>query len=152
MVKRWNLAIGIPDIAMLIGDDAFTATMRRFFAMPMFILAAKVCPENVEATLFAMLMALSNFGSSVAEFIGVTLLEAFGVVDQNYDHFDDALIAKTCCRFAVIGIIPFLVPDLKPTDPIPLFEENASAKAAAENASGKENTEAEDGQAATSTE
>jgi len=157
MVKRWNLAIGIPDIAMLIGDDAFTATMRRFFAMPMFILAAKVCPENVEATLFAMLMALSNFGSSVAQFIGVSLLEVFGVVNQNYDHYSLAIIVKTCFRFAVIGIIPLLVPDLKPTDPIPLLEEKASAKAAAENASAKnasanENTNAEEGQAATSTE
>jgi len=152
MVKRWNLAIGIPDIAMLIGDDAFTSTMSRFFAMPMFILAAKVCPENAEATLFAMLMALSNFGNSVAQFIGVSLLEAFGVVNQNYDHYSLAVIVKTCFRFAVIGIIPLLVPDLKPTDPIPLLEEKASAKAAAENASAKENTNAEEGQAATSTE
>uniref|UniRef100_A0A7S1QXS1 Uncharacterized protein n=1 Tax=Alexandrium catenella TaxID=2925 RepID=A0A7S1QXS1_ALECA len=126
LVKRWNLAIGIPDIVMLIGDDALTVTMRRFFAMPMFILAAKVCPENVEATLFAMLMALSNFGGTVAEFIGVSMLEAFEVVDGNFDRLDDVILAKSFCRLLPLVIIPILVPNLKPSDPI-IIDNNPEA-------------------------
>jgi len=122
LVRRWNLAIGIPDIVMLIGDDAFTVTMRRFFVMPMFVLAAKVCPENVEATLFAMLMALSNFGSTVSEFLGVSLLEVFGVVDGNFDHLSDVILSRTLCRLLPIVLIPILVPNLKPSDPISLEE------------------------------
>lgn len=122
LVKRWNLAIGIPDIVMLIGDDALTVTMRRFFVMPMFILAAKVCPTSVEATLFAMLMALSNFGATVSEFLGVSMLEAFGVVDGNFDRLSDVILAKSFCRILPILIVPLLVPNLKPSDPI--IEEN----------------------------
>merc|ERR1712007_273602 len=107
LLKRWNLSVGIPDSWMLIGDEAFTECMRRFFTMPMFVMASKVCPEGVEGTLFAMLMALSNFGASIGQFLGTTLLEALDV--QNcYDvgggdrigcpNLDEVVLLKSFCR------------------------------------------------------
>eukprot|EP00411_Alexandrium_monilatum_P081921 CAMPEP_0175607870 /NCGR_PEP_ID=MMETSP0096-20121207/61450_1 /TAXON_ID=311494 /ORGANISM="Alexandrium monilatum, Strain CCMP3105" /LENGTH=390 /DNA_ID=CAMNT_0016912737 /DNA_START=1 /DNA_END=1170 /DNA_ORIENTATION=- len=141
LVKRWNLVVGIPDIVMLIGDDAFTVTMRRFFAMPMFILAAKVCPESVEATLFAMLMALSNFGSTVADFLGVSMLEAFGVVGSNFDRLGDVILAKSFCRLLPMLLIPLLVPNLRPNDPIDIEADSSEAGAEAKR---KEEEEAAD--------
>lgn len=124
MVKRWNLAVGIPDIVMLISDDMFATIMSRFFVMPMFILAAKVCPDNVEGTLFALLMALSNLGGDVSDFFGVWMIEAFGVVKDeitgviDYEGLPNLVLVKSAFRGLSIFLIPLLVPNLTPNDPI----------------------------------
>eukprot|EP00418_Pyrodinium_bahamense_P063365 CAMPEP_0179087468 /NCGR_PEP_ID=MMETSP0796-20121207/39744_1 /TAXON_ID=73915 /ORGANISM="Pyrodinium bahamense, Strain pbaha01" /LENGTH=538 /DNA_ID=CAMNT_0020784977 /DNA_START=21 /DNA_END=1637 /DNA_ORIENTATION=+ len=130
LVKRWNLAIGIPDIVMLIGDDAFSSTMRKFVMIPMFILASKVCPQSIEATLFAMLMALSNFGGTVGDFFGVSMLEAFGVVHGDFENLADVVLAKSLCRFLPMVLVPFLVPNLRPTDSILIDGEAGSVQGA----------------------
>jgi len=137
MVRRWHLSLGIPDHIFLLGDEAFTECMRRFFVMPMLVLAAKVCPKDTEATLFAMLMAFSNFGSSIGQFLGSTLLEFLGVVDCYADmaleapralseeeyvkkgcgNLDKAILVKALCRALPLLIIPILVPDGTPDGP-----------------------------------
>jgi len=119
LVKRWNRDyLGIPDIVFIMGDDAVTTCMSRFFVMPLFVLASKVCPDNVEATLFALLMALSNFGSSIGTFFGVSLCEAFGIVGDNFDRLPEAVVAKSLFRLLPIPLIFLLVPNLSPNDPI----------------------------------
>eukprot|EP00929_Paragymnodinium_shiwhaense_P026668 TRINITY_DN15807_c0_g1_i3.p1 TRINITY_DN15807_c0_g1~~TRINITY_DN15807_c0_g1_i3.p1 ORF type:complete len:444 (+),score=42.89 TRINITY_DN15807_c0_g1_i3:749-2080(+) len=122
LVMRWNLLIGLPDVLMLIGDDAVTNVMSRFCSMPMFVLASKVCPDSVEATLFALLMSLANFGGNVANLFGVSLLEFSGVVDGNYDNFPAVIIMKSVFRLLPLLIIPILVPNLTPNDPIDPIE------------------------------
>jgi hypothetical protein len=42
LVKRWNLLVGIPDEVLVLGDCALTPMARRFYVMPLYILAAKV--------------------------------------------------------------------------------------------------------------
>jgi hypothetical protein len=42
LVKRWNLSVGIPDEIMILGDSALSPMARRFYIMPLYILAAKV--------------------------------------------------------------------------------------------------------------
>eukprot|EP00401_Gymnodinium_catenatum_P075175 CAMPEP_0117508248 /NCGR_PEP_ID=MMETSP0784-20121206/26850_1 /TAXON_ID=39447 /ORGANISM="" /LENGTH=577 /DNA_ID=CAMNT_0005303795 /DNA_START=104 /DNA_END=1837 /DNA_ORIENTATION=+ len=119
LVKRWNLMVGIPDFIFIAGDDTLATIFSRFFAMPMLVLASKVCPDNIEATLFALLMALSNFGSAVSNYFGVTLCEVFGVVGDSFDHLPEVVIAKSLCRLLPIPLIFLLVPNLTPSDPIP---------------------------------
>jgi hypothetical protein len=126
LVKRWNLLLGIPDLFFMIGDDTFSAIMGRFFSMPMMVLAAKVCPDNIEATLFALLMALSNLGYAVSSFFGVTLCEVFGVVGDNFDNLPEAVIAKSLFRLLAIPLIFLLVPNLTPLDPIPAADSTAT--------------------------
>ena len=45
LVKRWNLRLGIPDEIMILGDSALSPMARRFYIMPLYILAAKVSHE-----------------------------------------------------------------------------------------------------------
>jgi hypothetical protein len=54
--------------------------MNRLVTMPMFVMAARLCPPDVEATLFALLMGLSNFGDDVGAYVGAAILQAFGGV------------------------------------------------------------------------
>lgn len=124
LVKRWNLSIGIPDEVMILGDSALSPMARRFYIMPLFILAAKVCPEGAEATVFSLLTALSNFGSSISVYSGSLVLYYFDVKDGNYQNLVTVILIKCCCRLLPIFLIPFLIPDDSPypsndTPPLP---------------------------------
>ena len=55
-VLRLHLHLGISDRIFAIGDNAVAPIARRFYTMPMFVLAAKLCPPGMEATLFASIM------------------------------------------------------------------------------------------------
>lgn len=46
--------------------------------LPFLVLAARICPDHVEATLFATIMAISNVGGDVAHFWGAALLDWLG--------------------------------------------------------------------------
>ncbi|GAB5033212.1 major facilitator superfamily protein isoform 2 [Nannochloropsis oceanica] len=118
LVKRLNLRVGISDKAFVLGDEALVPILRRFSAMPFFVLAAKVCPERCEATLFALLMALSNFGGDVGSYIGVGVLKAFHVHRGDYSELSNVVLVKTMCRFIPVFLIPLLIPDASPADEI----------------------------------
>jgi hypothetical protein len=106
--------VGYPDDFMLIGDLTLYPMVRRFVMMPIFVLASKVCPDGAEATIYAMLMALSNFGNTVGIYFGSFLVVSFGVTDTNYDNFVWVIVVKSLCRLIPIISIPFLIPDGAP--------------------------------------
>jgi hypothetical protein len=116
IVSRWNTLVGYPDAAMLLGDLTLYPMVRRMVMMPMFVLASRVCPDGAEATLYAMLMALSNFGNTVAIYNGSFLVVLFGVDDDNYDNFVWVVVVKSLCRLLPILFIPWLIPDGAPQE------------------------------------
>ena len=63
-VLRWNISLGISDKVFAFGDEMILPLIKRLNTMPLFILAAKLCPEGVEAALFAVNMGLSSKGPS----------------------------------------------------------------------------------------
>ena len=50
--------------------------------MPILVLAARLCPEGVEATLFATLMSILNAGSFMGSAMGAGLTSALGVTSN----------------------------------------------------------------------
>ena len=85
--------------------------------MPLYIIAAKVCPEGAEATVFAMLTALGNFGTAVSSYVGASLLIIFNVNSENYDNLKWIICVKMICRSVTLCLVPFLVPVGCPNDP-----------------------------------
>ena len=116
IVMRWNLAVGIPDKLLALGDSALSPVARRLFALPMLILAAKVCPAGAEATLFAMMMSLSNFGSAVSVYLGALLLLVLGIQGGDYRNLVWAITIKSCCRLLPLLMVPLLIPAGSPSD------------------------------------
>lgn len=116
LVKRWNLALGVPDEVLVLGDCALSPMARRFYIMPLYILAAKVCPPGAEATVFAILTALGNFGSSMSAYSGSLVLQWFDVRDGSYDGLVSVLVIKCLSRLLPLLLIPVLVPRGAPCD------------------------------------
>ena len=73
--------------------------------MPILVLAARLCPEGVEATLFATLMSVLNGGASLGSALGAGLTSVLGVTSDNFDRLF-TLVA--ICNIAMLLPAPFL--------------------------------------------
>ena len=79
LVTGASRAAGIPDAAFLLADTAVLAALGQAAFLPVLVLAARVCPPGVEATLFAALMSVLNAGSAVGSAGGGALTAVLGV-------------------------------------------------------------------------
>jgi len=115
LVMRWNVALGIPDKAFMIGDEVLGDLVRRMNTMPLFVLAAATCPPGVEATLFAMNMGLSNFGGTLGSYTGIGIMWALGgVKSPEYENLATFVVIRSLFRLLPVVLIPFFVPNGTP--------------------------------------
>lgn len=73
--------------------------------MPVLVLAARLCPPGIEATLFATLMSISNGANVVGGLLGATLTRVLGVTSTNFTNLALLLII---CNFSAALCLPFL--------------------------------------------
>ena len=117
IVSRVNIEVGIPDqIVVLVSDSTLSPMMQRLVYIPMFVMAARVCPLGAEATVFAMFMSLANFGSSIAIYSGSFLVFVLGITDENFDNLIYLVIIRSFARLIPIPVIMWLVPDGTPQE------------------------------------
>lgn len=82
--------------------------------MPILVLAARICPEGMEATLFATLMSIFNGGSLVGGLVGAALTHLFGITK---DRFDNLVTLVILCNLSsllplpLLGLLPEESPD-----------------------------------------
>ena len=114
---RINLRLGLPDVMFAFGEEVFIDAVDALSNQPFFIFAAKLCPNGVEASMFALFMGLSNFGSDAGQYLGASLLKSFGnPVEPEFEGMVPYLMCKSLMRALPILLIPFLVPGGTPAD------------------------------------
>lgn len=86
LISHANRAIGIPDGAFVFGDDVALAILGQVAFLPTLVLAARICPRNVEAVLFATLMSIFNGASTVGTEVGAALTKWLGVTENNFEN------------------------------------------------------------------
>jgi len=101
LVTRLNVALGIPDRLFALTDAAVLTVLGQVSFMPTLVLAARLCPPDVEASLFAALMSVYNASGVVANESGAALTAALGVSEGHYDNL--ALLVGVCC---FLGVLP----------------------------------------------
>jgi hypothetical protein len=79
--------------------------------MPILVLAARLCPPGVEATLFATLMSISNGGAVLGGLTGAALTQLLGVTSENFQNLALLLVL---CNVSSLLPLPFL--GLLPTE------------------------------------
>lgn len=93
--------------------------------MPVLVLAARLCPEGMEATLFATLMSVSNGGSVLGGLFGAGLTQVLGITK---DRFDSLALLIIICNFSSLLPLPLLhllpnhnpLPNPKPKEDVPV--------------------------------
>ncbi|WP_448599072.1 folate/biopterin family MFS transporter [Thermoleptolyngbya sp.] len=86
LVTHANRAIGIDDHWFSLGDSLILTVMGQIAYMPVLILAARLCPPGVEATLFALLMSVTNLAALVSYELGAGLMHWLGVTEDNFSN------------------------------------------------------------------
>lgn len=82
--------------------------------MPVLVLAAKLCPEGVEATLFATLMSICNGGGVVGGLMGAGLTQLFGVTRDSFENLAPLIILcnlSSLLPLPLLGLLPHYAPD-----------------------------------------
>lgn len=79
--------------------------------LPLFKLAARIIPQSVEATLFALVASFMNVGLMVAVHGGGLLTQAFGVgVEGDYGNLDKLIMTATLLPLVLLLLL-WLVPE-----------------------------------------
>ncbi|UWU50490.1 folate/biopterin transporter [Limnospira platensis C1] len=85
LVTHTNRALGIDDHWFSLGDSLILTVAGEIAYMPVLVLAARLCPPGVEATLFALLMSISNLSRLLSHESGALLTHLLGVTETNFD-------------------------------------------------------------------
>ncbi|MDY6939883.1 MAG: folate/biopterin family MFS transporter [Cyanobacteriota bacterium] len=86
LVTHANRAIGIDDRWFSLGDSLVLTVMGQIAFMPVLVLAARLCPKGVEATLFALLMSVTNLAGMVSHELGAVLMHWMEITPTNFDN------------------------------------------------------------------
>ncbi|KAI9139222.1 folate-biopterin transporter [Paraphysoderma sedebokerense] len=111
LIQRWNVAIGIPDYAFLLLTSCVDSVISRLNSMPFLVLAAQVCPPDMEATFFALLMSLSNLtAGQLPALWSKPVLDAYKVRKGNFVHFDKVNLINMA-----LSVLPLFLVWMLPT-------------------------------------
>ncbi|XP_073301271.1 folate-biopterin transporter 1, chloroplastic-like [Primulina huaijiensis] len=114
LVTGLNRQFGISDEWFAIGDSLILTVLGQASFMPVLVLAAKLCPEGVEATLFATLMSICNGGSVVGGLMGAGLTQLFGVTKDSFENLAPLIILcnlSSLLPLPLLGLLPQDAPD-----------------------------------------
>jgi folate/biopterin transporter len=84
LVTHTNRALGIDDRWFSLGDSLVLTVMGQIAYMPVLVLAARLCPEGVEATFFALLMSVVNLAGLVSYETGAVMMHWLGITEHNF--------------------------------------------------------------------
>jgi membrane protein implicated in regulation of membrane protease activity len=122
IVLRLNVSVGVPDKAFYIfGNAIIENTVRMLYWIPSSAIISKVCPKNMEATTYAFLAGISNFGSMTSSMLGALIFKTAGittVVGQcNFDALWWLILAFHILLPVCTGIgASFLIPNKNQTE------------------------------------
>ncbi|KAJ4722487.1 Folate-biopterin transporter 1, chloroplastic [Melia azedarach] len=109
LVTGLNRKFGISDEWFAIGDSLILSVLGQASFMPVLVLAARLCPEGMEATLFATLMSISNGGSVLGGLIGAGLTQLFGITKDKFDNLAALIILcnlSSLLPLPLLGLLP----------------------------------------------
>lgn len=111
LVTRANLRLGIPDPAFVLTDRALLAALHELGHMPLLVLAARICPEGIEATMFAAVMSVSNLAGLVSSLLNAACVRALGITSRDFWGLP-ALVVLCSLMHALPVPLLRLVPDV----------------------------------------
>ena len=86
LVTHANRSLGIDDQWFSIGDSLILTVIGQIAYMPVLVLSARLCPRGVEATLFAVLMSVTNLAGIISYEGGAILTHWLSITDRNFDN------------------------------------------------------------------
>ena len=86
-ISRLNLEYGISDKIFTIANTFVIELGGELNSLPLLVLACRICPKNIEATVFAVMVAVNNLSSLLAGELGALLVQLLGIKESNFDNY-----------------------------------------------------------------
>jgi folate/biopterin transporter len=110
LVTGFNRQFGISDKMFCLTGNLLIQVFAELNIIPVLVLACRLCPKNVEGTMYALLMAILNLGSMISNELGAFNTWALGITETNFTNlWILILIASltTVLPLPFIGMIDF---------------------------------------------
>ncbi|XP_063933323.1 uncharacterized protein LOC135145155 [Zophobas morio] len=90
IVKRWNKALGISDKLMyMLGYNVVYRVVMMFDFLAGVVLTSKLCPKNLESTVYALLAGFQNYGNSLSRSLGIFFIDLLHIRTVSPCNFDN---------------------------------------------------------------
>ena len=66
LLERYNLKLGIPDKVFALFDSFIIHLLKEINLLPILVLGCKICPKNIEATMYAFITTVINLGNLIS--------------------------------------------------------------------------------------
>ncbi|XP_020579692.1 folate-biopterin transporter 1, chloroplastic isoform X2 [Phalaenopsis equestris] len=119
LVTGLNREFGISDQWFAIGDSLIITVLSQASFMPVLVLAARLCPAGMEATLFATLMSISNGGSVSGGLMGAGLTQLLGITKDSFTNLSLLIILcnlSSLLPLPLLTLLPADMPEEKRSD------------------------------------
>ncbi len=111
LVYGWYTFFGVSPQFFALADTAVGGALQEIGFLPLLVLAARLCPKGIEATMFAFLASIMNIGLAVSDLGGAWLTTFFHV---------HAAISSAPADYANLGIVMWIA-ILSSVLPLPLL-------------------------------
>ncbi|MBS3026956.1 MAG: folate/biopterin family MFS transporter [Dolichospermum sp. DET50] len=108
LVTHTNRLLGIDDHWFSLGDSLILTVIGKVVFMPVLVLSTRLCPPGIEATFFAVLMSVMNFGGTVSYWIGSLMMKWLGITEYQFDSLWLLIIITNCTSLIPILFIKWL--------------------------------------------
>jgi MFS family permease len=126
LLQLLNTVAAVPDLILTLGLHDSLGIPAQVFApigiaafwfawqlkvLPVYTLAARICPSGVEATLMALISATNDVGGTVARYLGAFLTSILGITDVDFGNAWLLFLLRI-----VLTALPIIVVPLVPSE------------------------------------
>ena len=104
IVYQVNIRVGISNLVFAAIDTFVIDLGNEFASLPLLVMACRICPKDIEATIFAVFVSVLNLGVFVSQEIGALIVSTLGIKRDNFDNLDIAVLIN-----AASHLIPFTI-------------------------------------------
>lgn len=113
IVTGYNESLGISNMVLAMADSIILSLLGQFLLLPSVVLAAKICPDGVEGSLYATLMSISNFAGVISSEWGSILADMYGVNKNNFGNFWKLIVLCNIIDLIPIASVALVKDDVK---------------------------------------
>jgi len=117
LVYHLNRDWGIDDRWFSLGDSVILTVAGQIAFMPILVLAARLCPQGIEATLFALLMSILNLAGGLSHELGSVLMHGLGVSEQDFSSLGSLVLITNLSSLLPLPFLGWLPADLEQIKP-----------------------------------
>ena len=85
-ITRYNLIWGITDDNFALVANFFIHLTLKLNIIPVLIFACRICPKNVEGTMYALIMALVNFSDLLSQQIAALVSYVLNITSTDFEN------------------------------------------------------------------